>query len=232
MDLPEINSSSTALIAGLVTSLHCAGMCGPLACLIMPAGKDQGDATTVSTLYHLGRLFSYSLLGLLAGSVGHFAVGFLQNEVVRWLPWLMVLFFIGLAFQWDRHLPKIMALTRWSMRLHAWLRGRSKAQAGLALGLATPLLPCGPLYFAFAAALMAGSALKGLEFMFTFALGTIPLLWLAQSQFHWLRNRLTPLWLGRVRLALALFAALMVGWRLRSTLGFEGPGLDNFICCF
>ena len=32
MELAGINSPATALVAGVVTSLHCAGMCGPLAC--------------------------------------------------------------------------------------------------------------------------------------------------------------------------------------------------------
>lgn len=231
-DLPEINSAGTALVAGLVTSLHCAGMCGPLACVIMPTKREEGDVLTVSTVYHAGRILSYSLLGALAGGLGKFTSGLIENEVLRWLPWLMVAFFVGMAFQWERHLPKLMALSRWSMRLHTWLRTRSRMQAGLTLGLATPLLPCGPLYFAIAAALLAGSWLKGLEFMFIFSVGTIPVLWLAQSQFAWLRTRMAPIWLTRLRVSLALLAACAVAWRLRGTLGFEGPGLDNFICCF
>ena len=32
MEMPEITGPMAALMAGLVTSLHCAGMCGPLAC--------------------------------------------------------------------------------------------------------------------------------------------------------------------------------------------------------
>jgi sulfite exporter TauE/SafE len=232
LDLPEIDSASTALLAGLVTSLHCTGMCGPLACLIMPTGREQGDALTVGTLYHSGRLISYGLLGALAGGFGHLTVGLLENSILRWLPWLLVLFFIGLAFHWERHLPRLARLTGVGLRFQGWLRSRPKTQAGLMLGFATPLLPCGPLYFALAAALIAGNALRGAEFMFTFALGTMPLLWLAQSRYHWLRSKLSPLTLDRLRMGLALLAALLVAWRLRGTLGFEGPGLENFTCCF
>ncbi len=229
---PEITSAATALLAGLVTSLHCVGMCGPLACMLMPTRREEGDPLTISTLYHAGRILSYSALGALAGGLGDFTAGFIENEVIRWLPWLMVVFFIGMAFQWERHLPKLMALARFSLRLQTWLRSRPRTQAGFALGVATPLLPCGPLYFALAAALISGSWLRGLEFMFTFALGTIPLLWLAQSRYQWLRTRLSPGWIVRLRISLALVAAAMVAWRLRSTLGFEGPSLDNFTCCF
>jgi hypothetical protein len=47
-----------------------------------------------------------------------------------------------------------------------------------------------------------------------------------------MQARLSPLWLGRVRVTLALAAALLIGWRLRATLGLAGPSVDNFICCF
>ena len=98
------------------------------------------------------------------------------------------------------------------------------------LGIATPLLPCGPLYFLVALALLAGSAVRGAEMMLAFGLGTVPLLWLAQAQFHWVRRRLSPLWLNRTRVALALVAAVTIGWRLRATLGFPGPDPFNFVC--
>jgi ribosomal protein uS17 len=107
---------------------------------------------------------------------------------------------------------------------------RPALSAAAALGFATPLLPCGPLYFIVALALISGSALRGAEFMLAFGLGTVPLLWLAQSQFHWVRQKLSPLWLGRLRLSLALTAALVIGWRLRGTLGFDGPDVNNLIC--
>jgi sulfite exporter TauE/SafE len=103
-------------------------------------------------------------------------------------------------------------------------------QAAAAVGLATPLLPCGPLYLLVTLALLSGSALRGLEFMLAFGLGTVPLLWLAQSQFYWVRQKLSPLWLDRTRAALALATALVIGWRLRATLGFAGPDPAALLC--
>jgi sulfite exporter TauE/SafE len=230
MELAAINSTSAAFAAGVVTSLHCAGMCGPLACAILPRRGDRCDARTVSTLYHGARLTSYMLLGAVTGGLGKVPLGWVSQSALRWLPWLLVLFFVALAVRWDRHLPKPGALGRGLWRLQAWLKGRSRLQAAAALGFATPLLPCGPLYFLVALALLAGSAARGVEVMLAFGLGTVPMLWLAQSQFHWVRQRLSPLWLGRVRLALALASAAVIGWRLRSTLGFPGPDPFSFVC--
>ncbi len=230
MELAAVNSPAAAFVAGLVTSLHCAGMCGPLACTLMPVKGDRADASTVSSIYHGTRLFSYALLGGLAGGLGRMPLTWLNDSVLRWLPWVMVLFFVGLALRWDRYLPRPMFLSRLLVKLNPHLRGSSKVRSAAMLGLATPLLPCGPLYFLLGLALLSGSALRGVEFMLAFGLGTIPLLWLAQSQFHWIRQRLSPLWFDRARITLALASALIVGWRLRSTLGFPGPDVNNLIC--
>lgn len=230
MELAAINSPSAAFVAGLITSLHCAGMCGPLACSLMPVRGDRSDAHTVSTIYHVARLGSYTLLGALAGGLGAAPLTWISQSALRWLPWVFVLFFLALALRWDRYLPKLLALTKVTWRLQTWLRGRSRVEAAAAMGLATPLLPCGPLYFLVALALLSGSALRGVEFMLAFGLGTVPLLWLAQSQFHWVRQKLSPLWLDRARLGLALSSAAVIGWRLRGTLGFAGPDPASFIC--
>ena len=230
MELAAVNSPAAAFVAGLVTSLHCAGMCGPLACSLMPVKGDRSDAQTVSSVYHVARLTSYALLGGLAGGLGRAPLTWVSQSALRWLPWVMVLFFVALALRWDRHLPKLAALGRVTFRLQGWLRGRSRTEAAAVLGFATPLLPCGPLYFLVALALLSGSALHGVEVMLAFGLGTVPLLWLAQTQFHWVRQKLSPLWLDRARLTLALTTAAVIGWRLRGTLGFAGPDPASLIC--
>ena len=230
MELASINSPAAAFVAGLITSLHCVGMCGPLACGLMPARGDRTDPRTVSTTYHLSRLSGYMLLGALAGGLGRIPLTWITGSSLRWLPWLVVLYFVAMELRWDRWLPKPAILGRFSLRLSAWIRGRSRVQAAAALGFLTPLLPCGSLYFLLALAVLSGSALRGIEFMLAFGLGTVPLLWLAQIQSSWIRSRLSPRGLTRVRLGLALAAALVISWRLRGTLGFVGPDPGNFIC--
>jgi uncharacterized protein len=230
MEFAAINSPTAAFLAGLITSLHCAGMCGPLACGLMPVRGDRVDAQTVSTVYHVSRLTAYALLGGIAGGLGHMPLTWVSQSALRWLPWIMVIFFVALALRWDRLLPKLPLLARFSWKLSGWLRGRSRLHAAAAVGFATPLLPCGPLYFLVALALVSGSASRGIEFMLAFGLGTVPLLWLAQTQFHWVRQKLSPLWLNRTRAVLALTTAAVISWRLRATLGFNGPDPASFIC--
>jgi sulfite exporter TauE/SafE len=84
--------------------------------------------------------------------------------------------------------------------------------------LLTPFLPCGPLYAVFIALMASGSAARGAEAALAFGLGTVPLLWLAQHQFHRLRLKLTPIRLARLQRGLALVTALLLAWRLHDTL--------------
>lgn len=230
MELAAVNSPAAAFVAGLVTSLHCAAMCGPLACSLMPVRGDRSDPNVVSTVYHTARLAGYATLGALAGGLGRLPLTWISQSAWRWMPWVLVVFFVALALRWDRHLPKLAVLGRLTWKLQSWLRGRSRVQAAAALGFATPLLPCGPLYFIVTLALLAGSVVRGVDVMLAFGLGTVPLLWLAQSQFHWVRQKLSPPWLARMRAALALTTAVVIGWRLRGTLGFAGPDPSSFLC--
>ena len=232
MELAAINSPAAALVAGLVTSLHCAGMCGPLACSLMPGRGGSGDAPTICTVYHATRLAGYAALGALAGGLGQAPLTWLSHSVLRWLPWTMVLFFVALALRWDRHLPKLGVLGRLAWRLQVWRQNRSRLVGAAVFGLATPLLPCGPLYFLVTLALLSGSALRGVEFMLAFGLGTMPLLWLVQSQYHRLQGVFSPRGLDRARLVLALAAALVIAWRLRGTLGLGGPDPAAMLCSF
>jgi sulfite exporter TauE/SafE len=229
-ELAGITGPGTAFLAGLVTSLHCAGMCGPLACALLPSSKQDADPQTVSTVYHLTRLTGYTALGALAGGVGRLPLQLLGESTLRYLPWLLVVFFVAIAFRFDQRLPKIPLLGRAYSALLSKLRQGSRLKAAAALGFATPLLPCGPLYFLISLAMLSGSAMRGAETLLAFGLGTVPLLWFAQANFHWVRQRLGPRTLSRLQSALSLGIALLLVWRLRGTLGLGGPGASDFVC--
>jgi len=230
MEYASISSPAAAFIAGLVTSLHCAGMCGPLACAVLPVRREQGDASTAATAYQVARMASYTALGALAGGLGRMPLAMVSASALRWLPWLGVLFFVGLAMRWDLHWPRVPLLGRAYLGIPGRLRGYPPAAASAALGLATPLLPCGPRYFLLALALLSGSVARGAEFMLAFGLGTVPLLWVAQTQLGRLQGRLSPRWNGRIRIGLALLAAVVAAWRLRGTLGGGGPDAASMVC--
>lgn len=228
LDYQTIYNAQTALIAGLITSVHCVAMCGPLSCAFSPTQADDSNPQLVLTSYHIAKLVSYSLVGTLAGAVGGVIIQTLQHSWLNYLPWILVLFFLAVAFRWERHLPKPKWLGRAYRKFTARFMRLRKPVAAAVIGLASPLLPCGPLYMIFGLAFFSGSALQGLEFALAFGLGTMPLLWLAQSQFMRLNQRLNAKNLLRIQRSVALLAALVVTWRLRSTLGIAGA--EDWVC--
>jgi len=230
MEFASVSSPEAAFVAGLVTSLHCVGMCGPLACAVMPVRREQGELATAATAYHVSRLGAYLALGAVAGGLGSMPLAWISSSVLRWLPWLGVVFFIGLALRWDRHWPRIPLLGRAFLAVSGRFRGYPPSVSSAALGLATPLLPCGPLYFLLGLALLSGSAVRGAEFMLAFGLGTVPLLWIVQTQLGRTQRLMSPAWGERVRFGLALGAALVIAWRLRGTLGLAGPNPMSMTC--
>ena len=216
-----IDTTTAAFVAGLVTSLHCLGMCGPLACSWAVAKGNDLTFMRDTALYHGARLTAYTLVGALAGALGTQPLKWFQHGGGVLLPWLLVIAFAIVGLGLDAWLPKPALLTRpmTRIRFKAMQMG-SMARATL-IGFATPLLPCGPLYMMFTLAMANGSAARGAGFSAAFGLGTLPLLALGQTQLHRLGIKLSPVGLKRVQRAMALSAALIMAWRLRGTLTGE-----------
>ncbi|MVM38574.1 hypothetical protein GO730_15110 [Spirosoma sp. HMF3257] len=57
---------TTAFLTGLISSLHCVGMCGPLVAALPVGRLAQGQRWKAVALYHTGRIATYSILGALA----------------------------------------------------------------------------------------------------------------------------------------------------------------------
>lgn len=203
-----------ALTAGLVTSLHCVGMCGPLACAVCPQKEKTGNRAWLALpAYHGGRIISYSLLGALLGTLGQSLSAVLPTQLPVFLPWafigLFLLIVLGLEKDWK------MPEWNWLNRLRALLPSPSQGPgAALLVGLGTPLLPCGPLYLVFGLALLSGNWLSGMAMMAAFGIGTIPLLLGLQAGMIRWQGKISPLTLRRVQRSLALIALGFMIWRV------------------
>ena len=212
-----------ALVAGLATSLHCAGMCGPLACGVGMLAKSESERMVAASAYHAGRLSAYTTIGALCGALGKEPLGWFFHSPAVLLPWALVIALLLLATGLEKKIPRPAFLLRFIARLRfKTMKLPVVAGAGLT-GLFTPFLPCGPLYAVFLALLASGSAARGAEVALAFGLGTVPLLWVAQHQFQRLRKKLTPTGMARIQRGLALVTAIVLAWRLHDTLPFSRP---------
>lgn len=209
MTEPVISTAAGAFMVGLLTSAHCALMCGPWLCAALPKPSPS---------YHVGRTLAYTALGTAAGALGKQPLQALlgAHSPAALLPWVLALLLGSILIGWKPSLPKPRALQRLSLRL-----GRSRgfgphkiAARGFVTGVLTPLLPCAPLYLVLAACLVSGSALAGAQFGLAFTLGTIPLLWLSQSGWGRLSRRLSPTRMRILQRSMAALALIMVLARL------------------
>jgi len=197
-------------VAGLATSLHCAGMCGLLTCGLGVAGR--GPALASVGLYHFSRLVGYSIAGAVTGFVGS-RLGFTISPAgVQWLPLLLILFLIAVVFGLDKKMAAIPGLGKIMLQVRVkTLKFPPLARAGI-IGLATPLLPCGPLYAILALALASGSPVRGVEIMLAFGLGAIPAIWAVQIGSSWVNQKLGARGFLIAKRSLAAAAALSLMW--------------------
>ncbi|MGF1678433.1 MAG: sulfite exporter TauE/SafE family protein [Candidatus Methylacidiphilales bacterium] len=205
----------SSLTAGLVTSIHCIGMCGPLACSVCPRSQDSPAGWNLLG-YHGGRLISYSLLGALLGGIGSSLKGMIPESLPPLLPWAFILLFVLIFLGWEKKWvpPDWFGLEWLRRRLPFSHHTKSSSWVAWMLGLGTPLLPCGPLYLMFGLALLSGSTWQGLIILSAFCLGTAPLLLGFQLGFlrwqHWLTaDRLRTLQRG-----LAFITLIFMVWRV------------------
>lgn len=224
--MDAVHTTVGALVAGLVTSVHCMGMCGPIACGLASMPANETERLTAMTAYHGARLTAYAVIGALCGMLGQQPLKWFFDSPVVLLPWVLVAVLLVFAFGLEKKLPRPPALLKFTARLRFKLGRLSPIRGGLALGAMTPLLPCGPLYMLFGAALLSGSAVRGAEFALAFGMGTVPLLWLVQHQIRHIRGRVSPLAMARVQRSLALVTALVIGFRLYGTLPSATPSAE------
>ncbi len=206
----ELTGPLAALVAGLVTSLHCAGMCGPLACAACTSSCRRSEQTP-ALFYHGGRLLSYAAAGAMAGWLGSRALAPFLDGATRGMAWVFALFFLAVVLGLDKRV-RIPLPAGWIARPFA-VGGRSPLGRSAALGVLTPLLPCAPLYLVVAAAALAGSAWNGAILLAAFGLGTIPLLYVMQNRFAWMQARFSPRTMDYTRRGLALASIALLFFR-------------------
>jgi hypothetical protein len=182
---------TSVLIASLVGSPHCVGMCGPLVAMAMRDRDGVRGGALAHLGYHGGRLLSYVLLGLAAGALGGTLnmggslLGFQRFAITASAIFLIAFGLHQLLKFWapaQRWLPKRKQgqgpglLARWYFTLSRRLGTVHPTTRSSALGLLSALLPCGWLYAFAAVAAGTGSAALGAFAMAAFWLGTVPLL--------------------------------------------------------
>jgi sulfite exporter TauE/SafE len=168
----------SALLLGIIGSLHCAGMCGPIALAIPLKGKSSSFFSG-AFLYNIGRIFTYAVMGAMVGGLGKtfVAISGAANIFSITAGILLLLFATGflsftkVGFTTARN-PVYGFVKR---KIGFLLSGNHRYNSSL-IGIMNGFLPCGMVYAALASASVSGSATEGSLFMILFGLGTFPMM--------------------------------------------------------
>ncbi len=177
MESKLANASYAVLfVVGLLTSLHCVGMCGGI--MLSQSLSKEGtektskiDAIIPAILYNLGRVVSYTILGGIVGALG--SVVALSIHAKAGMQIFAGVFMIMMGF----NMAGFKAFRKFQIHLpHSVCKVKNKQGSPFIVGLLNGLMPCGPLQTMQLFALGTGSAVKGALSMFVFSIGTVPLM--------------------------------------------------------
>ncbi len=219
-----------AFAIGALGSLHCIGMCGPIALSVPMAGKSGLAGIIRGLSYNIGRVLTYSILGLLFGFVGkQLMIGGLQQGFSIGVG-VLILAFVALPKTITNKVDPTSTFSKWFLRLKSTFQGlfRSKSPAGpFVLGLINGLLPCGLVYVGLAGALALGDPVSSAGFMAAFGLGTVPIM----ISIIFFGDLISLQWRTKIRklmpIMFAIMGALFILRGMNLGIPYISPNMEN-----
>jgi uncharacterized protein len=174
-----MSTNEIAFFIGLFGSLHCVGMCGPLAFAIPASQKGWAYIVADKFAYNLGRIISYTTIGFLIGFIGRqLWISGLQQGISLASGLLIVL--AGFSRMFKVRLFNGKASAKFLAPVSKAINYAIQHRAGnFAIGVLNGFLPCGFVYLALVGAINTASPLSAAQYMFWFGAGTFPLMLLA-----------------------------------------------------
>ena len=184
-ELPVGGDLVLLFAASLLGSAHCVAMCGPYVAMctaqFVPRGATPAARCGLRLLFNLGRIATYSLIGLIVGAFGQIAEAAADRFGVAGVVAIAAgsaALACGLSMiGWIRDPARLVAaagLGRWLSAGRVRLKQAPAAAAPLLLGALQGWLPCALVYAAASRASLAGTPVMGAFTMLVFGLGTVP----------------------------------------------------------
>jgi len=195
-------------IFGFLGSLHCVGMCGPLALALPLPTKSAGKKAMGAVLYNIGRAFTYGILGLIFGLLG---VGLKISGIQQWVS-----IACGVIMILSVVLPGVIKLPKSSNKVSTSVYSALKKKIGnslnrkklsnlLVIGVLNGFLPCGLVYVAITRAVTSNTLSDSVLFMVFFGLGTLPLMFAVAYFANIIKSR----FLHQLRKAIPVFIIIL-----------------------
>lgn len=219
----------SAFVMGLAGSLHCVGMCGPLALSLPASHKNSLSRISGGLIYNSGRVLSYTGMGLLFGSLGNLMIA------TRWQSGLSIS--LGLIILLYLLFPKkyfhFSAATIWN-KPFALLRQQlgklfqsKKISSLFFIGILNGFLPCGLVYLALTSSIISSSIVNGGVFMLFFGLGTFPMMFATVIMGNYLNQSIRQKIHKAVPALLFFMAVLLILRGMNLGIPFVSPEFNN-----
>lgn len=171
---------NTGFILGFAGSLHCFSMCGPIS-LLIPIDRQKNIKMILQNItYQLGRVFSYTILGLFFGIIGHSVSLIGLHKILSIGIGINILIYVFFS---KKILNNVIYINKYIIKIINIIQSyivlfiRNKSFFSLFIvGLLNGFLPCGLLYIAIFTSISMGNVLSGVLFMLNFGIGTIPIM--------------------------------------------------------
>jgi len=189
----------SAFLIGLAGSVHCVGMCGPLALAIPGASKDKGFTFFLRTIaYQISRISGYGVLGLI---VGFFSQGMQITGIQPYFSLLsgIILLFLGFF----GIIPEVNAFSKYPIIQHFQVKinqiigtvmTNEHFSTPFVLGFLNAMLPCGMIYIAMGTGLSSGNMSEAALYLISFGLGTLPLMFMMSLSGQFLSLQMRRSW--------------------------------------
>jgi sulfite exporter TauE/SafE len=173
-----MSNEKLAFMIGLLGSLHCIGMCGPLAFSVPVVKPGWLFLITNKLLYQFGRILAYCILGVVIGLIGQqLWLAGIQQGISIFSGILILTAACSRIFKFSLFKNKSQVLLGPFNRMFNYAL-KHKANH-LIIGFINGFLPCGFVYLALAGALNTTDVSHAVTYMFWFGLGTLPLMFIA-----------------------------------------------------
>jgi len=181
----------SAFIMGFIGSLHCVGMCGPIAMMLPADISKRWMFIFGKVIYNSGRMLTYSFLGLFVGFIGESTSYFISQKTLSITLGMLILIAIflpkSLLYKLSLN-PQIFRFTNFIKSSLSSLFKKRSLITQFFFGILNGLLPCGLVYAALSGAFLTENITDGMLFMFLFGVGTLPMMLGVSLGAKWLRK--------------------------------------------
>ncbi len=198
----------TALLLGLGGSLHCAGMCAPLAASVSFKKK---SVWLNRFIYNAGRITTYAFLGYIVSAFGYLFPIVNYQQIFSISLGLMMIF-IAIGWAKTKQIPVftkvVLSFTQFLRKQFSFLLIRKNKLSTFLLGMLNGLLPCGLTYLALTYGFVTQPT-DAIWFMVFFGMGTLPVMLGFSGIYSWIVMRF-KISTYRLSMSLLLFFGVLL----------------------